>query len=158
MRNSSQKQLELDYSSAESMRGETRVDFSQETSEEPSTGSPGSSSAPFRIPDFSAFGEVYAVTSRLAGRINAANVSEKEHNALLRERQTLLDKKFDKTITRVETNKLEYIRWSLDRIEDAKFGHEIDVLDDYLGKYEKFLEEIGNFEKRLQLQLPKKRK
>jgi len=81
-----------------------------------------SSSAPFKFPDFGRYDAAYAATSRIAGRINAANISDAEHGALRRERQRLLDKKLDGTITRKEANRLEYVRWSLDRIEDAKHG------------------------------------
>lgn len=44
-----------------------------------------------RVPDFAAHGEAFAATSRLAGRINASAVSNEEHEALLAERQLLLD-------------------------------------------------------------------
>lgn len=158
MKTSSPRQLELDYSGTEPLSGDQRFNLSPKPSDIPGGDAPSTLSAPLGFPDFSAYGEVYAVTSRLAGRINAANVSEDEHKSLLRDQQVLLDKKLDGTITRKDENRLEYIRWSLDRIEDAKFGQELDVLDDYVNRYEKFLKEIGNFEERLRQQLPKKRK
>ena len=79
-------------------------------------------STALRVPDFGSRGEVYATTARLAGRLNAASISEEEHTALLEERQLLLDKVFDGTISRKEEIRLDYVRWSLDRIEDAKHG------------------------------------
>jgi len=109
------------------------------------------------VPDFGARGQMYAVTSRLAGRINAAGVSEKEHTDLLRERQGLLDKKLDGTIARKEANRLEYVRWSLDRIEDAKYGATLDVLEDVVKAYERFAEEARAFEGQL-LQHTRRRK
>jgi len=47
--------------------------------------------------------------------------TESEQQQLLDERQTLLDKKFDGSITRQEANRLEYVRWTLDRIELARY-------------------------------------
>lgn len=55
-------------------------------------------------------------------------MEDQEAIALLDERQALLDKKFDGTITKSELNRLEYVRWSLDRIEDARYGENLDAL------------------------------
>jgi len=41
----------------------------------------------------------------------------------------VLDKKFAEIITRKEENRLEYVRWSLDRIEDAKYGQSLELLE-----------------------------
>jgi len=94
-------------------------------------------------PDFGTRGELYAVTSRLAGRVNAANISKAEHDELLRERQKLLDKQLDSTISRREANRLEYVRWSLDRIEDARHGAALDRLDEAVRMHEAFVADIG---------------
>jgi hypothetical protein len=95
---------------------------------------------------------VYAATARIAGRLNAANVSETEHNSLLRERQALLDKKLGGTIARKEENRLEYIRWSLDRIEDAKHGHTLDMLEDRVRAYEQLLSDMQSLRAQLEQQ------
>jgi hypothetical protein len=95
-------------------------------------------SAPLNAPNLSALAHVYAVTSRMAGRLNAASISEDEHADLLRRRQVLLDKELTGTITRSEQNELEYVRWSLDRIEDAKYGSEMDALEESIKRYERF--------------------
>lgn len=102
---------------------------------------------PLRAPNFGAMAEAY--TSRMAGRINASSASEKEHEELLRERQTLLDKKLNNTITKRELNRLEYVRWSLDRIEDAKHGYLLDALESAVVRYENFLAEIGRLQEQL---------
>ena len=102
-------------------------------------------STALRVPDFGARGVMYAVTSRLAGRINAASVSEDEHKALLQTRQLLLDKKLDGSISRKEANRLEYVRWSLDRIEDARNGSTLDMLDDAVSAYERFVSDVQAF-------------
>ena len=148
--------MEFNYSGTEARPEESSTEFSSiatNPSDFAASSSPddaqSSSSAPLSLPNFGAYSEAYAVAAKLAGRINAASVSEAEHNNLLRERQALLDKKLTKTITRTESNRLEYVRWSLDRIEDAKHGQALDMLDGYVSKYEKFLEEVQNLEEQL---------
>jgi hypothetical protein len=83
-----------------------------------------------------------AATSRIAGRINAADISKSEFNALVREHQLLVDKALDGTITRREQNRLNYVRWSLDRIEDAKFGEGLDQLEKNIEQYERILRDV----------------
>jgi hypothetical protein len=97
------------------------------------------------FPDFGSYAESRAETARIAGRIAASYVSEEEHQAFLRERQFLLDKVFTKTITREEENRLEYVRWSLDRIEDAKHGGDLDRIEETINRYEHFLQGLDAF-------------
>jgi hypothetical protein len=110
---------------------------------------PPASAATSRLPDFGDYAEVYAVTSRIAGRLNATNVSEQERNSLLRERQDLLDKKLSGTITSKEANRLEYVRWTLDRIEDAQHGLTLDALESSVERYEKFLADVQALQEEL---------
>ncbi|MGC1407942.1 MAG: hypothetical protein WA864_03215 [Acetobacteraceae bacterium] len=77
--------------------------------------------------------------------MNAAAVSDTELNRLLRERQVLLDKLFDGTISRREQHRLKYVRWSLDRIEDAKHGAALDMLSDQVAVYERFVADLADF-------------
>jgi hypothetical protein len=138
MRSSSARQLELDYSGS--------IDVFRAPPPADNVGA----SAPLRVPNFDGVSnQVYAAPARIAGRLNAANVSEEEHTSLLQERQLLLDKKLAATITRREENRLEYVRWSLDRIEDAKYGQTLDVLEGWIQRYEQFLAEMRNFEMQL---------
>jgi hypothetical protein len=132
MRSITATQLTLDYSITES-----QVDAAAPT------GSPNpTSTETLKVPSFNGYGEVYAAASRRAGRINAANIPDSEHKALLLERQLLLDKKFAGSISRKEVNRLEYVRWSLDRIEDAKYGPIADVLEHSISSYEHFSADI----------------
>jgi hypothetical protein len=101
---------------------------------------------------------VTAATSRIAGRINAANVPEHEHKALLRERESLLKKKFAGDITRKELHRLEYVRWSLDRVEDAKYGGVLEALDDAVTRYESILDELKMLGVQLEGHLPRKKR
>jgi hypothetical protein len=115
----------------------------------PSRVSPIATSTTLNVPEFGARGAVYAVTARLAGRMNAASISEEEHNALLEERQRLLDRMFAETLTRRESNRLQYVRWSLDRIEDAKHGPALDVLEDAVSMYERFVSDVADLREQL---------
>ena len=132
MKSTSATKLTLDYSISESeVEAATSAVNPNPTSTETLT-----------VPNFNGYGEVYAAASRRAGRINAAHVPDIEHNALLLERQLLLDKKFAGSISRKETNRLEYVRWSLDRIEDARYGPITDVLEHSISSYEQFSTDI----------------
>lgn len=149
MRTSSAAQLEIDYSSSEPRSPNGSINVVQAVDGSPDGGTSGTPKPSLDVPNFGVIREVYAITSRLAGRINASNVSEHEHNALLRERQTLLDKKFNGTITRKEANRLEYVRWSLDRIEDAKYGQALDFLESSVAQYEQLQDDLRNLQAQL---------
>lgn len=87
---------------------------------------------------------VFAQTARQAGRRNAARISESEENALRDERRRLLEKKFDGGLTRKEANRLQYVRWSIDRIDDAREGLALDALDAAVQRYEALGDEIDS--------------
>jgi hypothetical protein len=101
-----------------------------------------SSSAPFRIPNAGVDQEVYAVTARQASRLNASAISEQERAHLLREREALLDKQYSGGLTRSQTMRLRYVRWTLDRIDDAVYGEALDDLERSVDKYEQFLSDL----------------
>jgi len=125
----------------------------------PEAKSPSSTStAP--LPTFDRFPEiVHAQAARIAGRVNASAISEAEHKALLRERQQLLDKQFVGTISPRETNRLEYVRWSLDRIEDAKYGFTLDFLEGSVSRYEELLSKLSALDETLRhYQAPAKKR
>jgi hypothetical protein len=104
-----------------------------------------SETSEIEFPEFGAYTGTRAETAKIAGRIAASQVSEAEYHAFLQERQDLLDKLLAKTITRREEIRLEYVRWSLDRIEDAKHGSDLDRIEDSITRYEHFLEELDQF-------------
>jgi hypothetical protein len=142
MSKSSALRSSLNYSDSDGNHTEQYVPLSE---------SNPTSSNKVEFPDFSAYGGAanYAVTSRLAGRINAANVSPSEHKKLLREREQLVLKKINNQITRKEVNRLEYIRWSLDRVEDARYGHTLDSLESLVEFYEKFDADLHSLKSQL---------
>jgi hypothetical protein len=152
MKSSSTQQLEFTYSAGSTGGASPLSNFISPGSQAERQ----SSTAHFNVPDFSAHGEetqANAAAARMAGRINAASVSDEEHEVLLQERQALLDKKLSGTISRSESNRLEYVRWSLDRIDDAKYGGPLDALDDYVTRYERLLSDLQGLEEMLEKNL-----
>ena len=96
------------------------------------------------FPDFRAYERVDAEAARRAGRADAASVSEREYKKLLDERQGLIDKELSGSSTRKEAIRLEFVNWQLDRIEDAKYGEPLDVLDGLVTRYESFLSDVSS--------------
>ena len=141
MKNSSAARSETE----DSLAGET-LDVSR--TEQPLRGLSVSTASPLGP---SAEGNVYANAAKLAGRLNASAISPEEHHALLNERQMLLDKKLGGAITKRESNRLEYVRWNLDRIEDARHGVSLDILETEVLRYEQFEESLANLRDQLGL-------
>jgi hypothetical protein len=154
MRKSS-AQLELDYGTA---AVELNGTLASPGLDSLGTEDTNVSSPPSKFPTFSVSGELFAAAARRAGRINAANISDEERDSLLHQRQALLDKQFSGTITRAESNRLEYVRWSLDRIDDARNGEALDALENLVGGYEQLKEDIQHLVNSLDNQLPRRKK
>lgn len=156
MRTSSarQQQQELDFSGTSS--SERRAVVSEDISGVPS-GEKGQTAVP-SFPNFGLPNELVAITARRAGRLNASTISPGELDAFLRERQLLLDKKFDETITRREEIRLTYVNWQLDRIEDAMHGQVLDELESWVSHYEQFRENVEVLQERLSQQKARPRK
>jgi len=106
-------------------------------------------STQLNAPSLNTYGSAFAATARQLGRLNSKNVKREEMDNLLNERQRLLDKKFDGTITREDENRLEYVRWSLDRIQDAQTGPSLDALESAVTAYERFMSDMRDFENQL---------
>ncbi len=102
-----------------------------------------------RAPNFGELGSIYSIAARRAGRLNARKVTPQERATLLRERQELLEKKFSQTITRRESNRLEYVRWSLDRIEDAEHGESLDAIELAISHYEEIKDSLLDLKEKL---------
>lgn len=80
--------------------------------------------------------------AKLAARLNASAVTEKERHALLAERARLLEKTLTGKLTRKEEIHLEYVRWSLDRIEDAKSGPAMDRLEAQIDEFRRLAAQL----------------
>lgn len=96
--------------------------------------------------------------SRIAARSNAAQVGEPERRALLKERAELLTRRMLAPLSQEESNRLQYVRWSLDRIDDARHGGELDALQSEISRYREALSDISNLRGVLTKHLPKKKK
>jgi hypothetical protein len=88
--------------------------------------------------------------ARLTARQNASKVPEAEVKALFEERQRLVPKQLDGTITKKEMARLDYVRWSLDRIEDGKHGDALDELESHIVQFEKVSNQISRLRNNLQ--------
>jgi hypothetical protein len=131
-----------------SAKQQPEFDFADSTGDLSHSGEPqgrSSSTSEVRFASLQGDASAIATAARRAGRLNAASISDDEINELLKERRELLDKKFANTITQRELNRLTYVRWSLDTIEDARSGPQLDVLQALVAQYEAFhrdLEEL----------------
>ncbi|HEY2919118.1 MAG TPA: hypothetical protein VGK77_09020 [Candidatus Binatia bacterium] len=67
--------------------------------------------------------------SREASREVASLATDEEYEALLGEHAELTEKHFGTGLSRSERLKLQMVRWSIDRIEDARYGRTLDVLE-----------------------------
>ena len=94
-----------------------------------------------------------AQSVRLAARLNATRITEKEHSSLIQERANLLNKRFSDGLTKGEETRLEYVRWSLDRIEDAKHGSALDSLEGAVMRYQEALKELQDLQVTLRSKL-----
>lgn len=147
------------YSSANQLQFEYATSSGGQASEVEGGNSPSSASeGSLKVPNFARYDPAIAAAAKIAGRINAANISDQELEELLRERKRLLDKKFDETITRKESNRLEYVHWTLDRIEDARSGQALEALEGYAAQYEAFLDDLNVMQVQLNARLPKKKR
>lgn len=86
--------------------------------------------------------ENFAKVARLAGRLNASATSDEERRELLSERESLIEKKYGEGLDRKEELKLEYVSWSLERIEEADYAATFDALERQIAKFERLDEDI----------------
>jgi hypothetical protein len=84
-----------------------------------------------------------AKMAQIAGRLNASRATDQEYADLLEERQALVEKELAGTLTQRQGTRLTYVRWSLDRIEDARYGASFDELEARVAELEKFSEEVA---------------
>jgi hypothetical protein len=149
MRTSSALQLEIPGLGTETVQETQQTDFLTSGDSQPPMANTATTFSPLSAPSLITYASAYAATSRLLGRLNTTMVKKEEMENLLNERQALLDKKFDGTMTRRDENRLEYVRWSLGRIQDARSGPSLDALESMVGTYEGFLAGMRNFESQL---------
>lgn len=77
-----------------------------------------------------------ARAARDAGRKNASATSDAEFHSLMQERQSLVQRSMDSGLSAAERTRLTYVRWQIDRIEDARYGFGLDLLEQQIRNYE----------------------
>ena len=102
--------------------------------------------------------QLTAITQRRAGRLNASSIGSDEVEELLEERKHLLEKQYSGGISDAERRRLAMIRWSLDRVDDARSGEVLDALEGAIVRYEALRQEIHALMSQLEEFSPKKRR
>jgi len=74
-----------------------------------------------------------------------------EHNALVRQKAA-------QDLSRSEQLRLNYVRWQLDRIDDALYGESLDLWENAVEQYEQFASDIGHLLDRLEDVRPSKKR
>lgn len=77
---------------------------------------------------------------------------------LIKERNELVRKKIKERLTKKEQIRLTFLKWQLDRIDDAKHGEHLDFLGRIVGAQEEFAKEIGMFLSQIGVGQSKERK
>ena len=86
--------------------------------------------------------EIRLETKKLARAIINKRHGEEERQRLLDERQKFIDKKLAGRLSGSESNRYEYVIWTLDQIEDARHGAALDRLETSIERYESFLDGV----------------
>jgi hypothetical protein len=69
-------------------------------------------------------------------------IPQSEKQEVINERNRLVQKQFKGGLSDRENNRLKYVRWQLDRIDDAETGEFLDYLQIITGGHEKFAKEL----------------
>lgn len=79
---------------------------------------------------------------KTANRINTRKIPKNEKEKLIDEHARLVLRQFNQGVSKKEERRLVFVRWQLDRIEDAEHGEYLD-----------FLEQVGTQQERLAKQI-----
>lgn len=79
---------------------------------------------------------------KVANRKIVSKVTDKDVRKLVNERQQLVGKKFKEGLSSGEEKRLVLLDWELDRIDDARYGEDLDRLEMFLIQQEKFANQI----------------
>lgn len=99
------------------------------------------SSWPFKITGSAI--EVDADNIKRCNREITKKIPKAEIEKLVEERNSLVAKKFEDLLSGKEERRLKYVRWQLDRIDDALYGDKLDVLDQVSRQYQTFSEDLN---------------
>ena len=103
-------------------------------------------SIPKTTPEISFEGFPSGLTTENIKKINRAftkRIPLEIEEDLIKERNQLVRKKIKEDLTKREQIRLTFLRWQLDRIDDAKHGEHLDLLGRIVEAQEEFTEEIG---------------
>ena len=106
---------------------------------------PSAATTTSNVSSIGAYGDSFALTHRIAARLNASSASTEEFDEWIKEREQLLDRHFSGEMSARDRARLKFVEWNIDRIEDAKNGHELDVLEGFTLRYEKFRDDMAAF-------------
>ena len=102
--------------------------------------------------------QLTAIAQRRAGRLNASSIGSDEVEELIAERKALLEKQYTLGLSEGEIRRLAMIRWSLDRVDDARSGEVLDALEGAIVRYEALRQEIHSLLHQLNEFSPKKKR
>jgi hypothetical protein len=129
------------YSSSAAVSGYPSDSYGMQLGEGPATGADTSQVRPPRFE----IDTRNTVLTTFAGRLNAGKTSPAEIESWFREHAALTMKEMEETLDPADIARLDYVRWNLNRIEDARVGPHIDKLEVAIDHYEGFLTEIRQF-------------
>lgn len=84
-------------------------------------------------------------------RLITRKISPQVKKGLVDERNSLVDKKFKDGLSTKEERRLTYVRWQLDRIDDAEEGEVLDYFERIADQHENFAKEISTLLNRLNI-------
>lgn len=94
-----------------------------------------------------AFPKRESISADLIKRLNRAITKKtpaEEVKSLVDERNILVMKRTKAGLTRDEERRLTYLRWQLDRIDDAQYGEILDIFEKTAEEYERFASDIDS--------------
>jgi len=86
---------------------------------------------------------------RHINRFITRQVSDEAKDALIEEHKSLVNKMFQEGLSEREKRRLTFVRWQLDRIDDANEGYVLDALTEFVEEYEAFAENIKEIIKKI---------
>lgn len=84
----------------------------------------------------------YAEQIRKMNRDISKLIPEDEKNSLMDEHRELVKKKMSLQLSAAEQRRLQFVRWQLDRIDDAESGDQLDRLEYLIRSQQNFSEDI----------------
>ncbi len=82
--------------------------------------------------------------ARVARELSGA-IPEEVKQQLYEEHGQLVEKSFVEDLLPQESNRLRYLRWQIDRLQDADIGDSLDRLDDLASLHKKIADEVSAF-------------